>query len=121
MLALAAALAVGCWRFISRQVLQPLKDAALHFDRIASGDLTQRVAVNSHNEIGVLFTALKRMQESLTRTVSEVRRSVNEINTGAAEISSGNTNLSSRTEEQAASLEETAASMEELALSLIHI
>ncbi|EGP45643.1 methyl-accepting chemotaxis protein [Achromobacter insuavis] len=118
MLALAAALALGCWRFISRQVLQPLKDAATHFDRIASGDLTQRVAVNSTNEIGVLFTALKRMQESLTRTVGEVRRSVIEINTGAAEISSGNTNLSARTEEQAASLEETAASMEELATAV---
>jgi len=118
MLVLAAALALGCWRFISRQVLQPLKDAATHFDRIASGDLTQRVAVNSSNEIGVLFTALKRMQESLTRTVGEVRRSVTEINTGAAEISSGNTNLSARTEEQAASLEETAASMEELATAV---
>ena len=118
MLALAAALALGCWRFIGRQVLQPLRDAAVHFDRIASGDLTQRVTVNSKNEIGVLFTALKRMQESLTRTVSEVRRSVTEINTGAAEIASGNTNLSARTEEQAASLEETAASMEELATAV---
>ncbi|CAB3911492.1 Methyl-accepting chemotaxis protein I [Achromobacter pulmonis] len=118
MLALAAVLALGCWRFIGRQVLQPLKDAAVHFDRIASGDLTQRVAVNSDNEIGILFTALKRMQESLTRTVSEVRRSVTEINTGAAEIASGNTNLSARTEEQAASLEQTAASMEELATTV---
>ena len=118
MLVLAVVLAAGCWRFISRQVLLPLKDAALHFDRIASGDLTQRVAVGAHNEIGVLFAALKRMQDSLTRTVAEVRRSVNEINTGAAEISSGNTNLSSRTEEQAASLEETAASMEELATAV---
>ncbi|WP_454673079.1 methyl-accepting chemotaxis protein [Achromobacter pestifer] len=118
MLALAVVLAAGCWRFISRQVLSPLKDAAQHFDRIASGDLTQRVAVSADNEIGVLFTALKRMQDSLTRTVAEVRRSVNEINTGAAEISSGNTNLSSRTEEQAASLEETAASMEELATAV---
>jgi methyl-accepting chemotaxis protein len=118
MLALALVLAIGCWRFISRQVLSPLKDAAVHFDRIASGDLTQRVAVGADNEIGVLFAALKRMQDSLTRTVAEVRRSVNEINTGAAEISSGNTNLSSRTEEQAASLEETAASMEELATAV---
>lgn len=118
MLTLALVLAVGCWRFISRQVLSPLKEAAVHFDRIASGDLTQRVNVGAENEIGVLFGALKRMQDSLTRTVAEVRRSVNEINTGAAEISSGNTNLSSRTEEQAASLEETAASMEELATAV---
>jgi methyl-accepting chemotaxis protein-1 (serine sensor receptor) len=108
MLGLALILALGCWRFISRQVLSPLKDAAVHFDRIASGDLTQRVAAGADNEIGVLFAALKRMQD----------RSVNEINTGAAEIASGNTNLSSRTEEQAASLEETAASMEELATAV---
>ncbi|CAB3897995.1 methyl-accepting chemotaxis protein [Achromobacter piechaudii] len=118
MLSLAFILALGCWRFISRQVLSPLKEAAVHFDRIASGDLTQRVSTAADNEIGVLFAALKRMQESLTRTVAEVRRSVNEINTGAAEIASGNTNLSSRTEEQAASLEETAASMEELATAV---
>ncbi|WP_179166973.1 methyl-accepting chemotaxis protein, partial [Streptomyces albidoflavus] len=82
---------------------------------IAAGDLTTRVEVNSTNEIGSLFAAVKRMQESLTRTVSAVRRGVDEINVGSREISAGNTDLSSRTEEQAASLEETAASMEQLA------
>ena len=65
--------------------------------------------------IGSLFAAIKRMQESLTRTVSAVRRGVDEINVGSREISAGNTDLSSRTEQQAASLEETAASMEQLA------
>ncbi|OZI74679.1 methyl-accepting chemotaxis protein [Bordetella genomosp. 12] len=98
-----------------RLVVRPLLDAGSHFDRIAAGDLTARVEVRSSNEIGQLFGALKRMQESLTRTVSSVRRGVDEINVGAREISAGNTDLSSRTEEQAASLEETAASMEELA------
>ena len=98
-----------------RLVVRPLVEAGQHFDKIAAGDLTGRVEVRSHNEIGQLFAALKRMQESLTRTVSTVRRGVDEITVGSREISAGNTDLSSRTEEQAASLEETAASMEELA------
>ncbi|OZI35131.1 methyl-accepting chemotaxis protein [Bordetella genomosp. 1] len=98
-----------------RLVVRPLIEAGQHFDRIAAGDLTARVDVRNSNEIGQLFAALKRMQESLTRTVSQVRRGVDEINVGAQEISAGNTDLSSRTEQQAASLEETAASMEELA------
>ncbi|WP_442857347.1 methyl-accepting chemotaxis protein [Bordetella genomosp. 9] len=98
-----------------RMVVRPLVEAGQHFDKIANGDLTQRVEVRSHNEIGTLYAALKRMQESLTRTVSAVRRGVDEINVGSREISAGNTDLSSRTEQQAASLEETAASMEELA------
>ncbi|QWF47575.1 HAMP domain-containing protein [Bordetella hinzii] len=115
LVALAILLAVGGGLFISRSVLKPLVEAGAHFDRIAGGDLTARVEVRNSNEIGPLFAALKRMQESLTRTVSSVRRGVDEINVGAREIAAGNTDLSSRTEQQAASLEETAASMEELA------
>ena len=115
MLAIALALALGCWIFINRTVLRPLHDAGDHFEKISGGDFTGRIEVRSTNEIGHLFGAIKRMQESLTRTVASVRRGVEEINLGAREISAGNTDLSSRTEEQAASLEETAASMEELA------
>src|SRR5690606_10007186 len=98
-----------------RVVVKRLVDAGHHFDRIASGDLTQRIEMKSRNEIGVLYEALRRMQESLTRTVSTVRHGVEEINLGSREIFMGNTDLSSRTEQQAASLQETAASMEQLA------
>lgn len=101
--------------FLGRTVLRPLRQAGLHFDRIAGGDLTQRIEVRSRNEIGVLYEALRRMQESLTRTVTQVRQGVQEIDIGSREIFMGNTDLSSRTEQQAASLQQTAASMEELA------
>jgi len=101
--------------FLGRMVLKPLRLAGTHFDRIAGGDLTQRIELRSRNEIGVLYEALRRMQESLTRTVTAVRQGVEEITLGSREIYMGNTDLSSRTEQQAASLQETAASMEELA------
>ena len=113
--AIALVLAALCWIFMQRSVLRPLRLAGQHFDKIAAGDLTARVEVHSTNEMGHLFSALRRMQENLARTVSQVRRGVDEINVGSREISAGNTDLSSRTEQQAASLEETAASMEELA------
>ena len=115
LLAVALVLALGCWIFINRTVLRPLHEAGDHFEKISAGDFTGRIEVRSTNEIGHLFGAIKRMQESLTRTVASVRRGVEEINVGSREISAGNTDLSSRTEQQAASLEETAASMEELA------
>ncbi len=115
LLAIALVLTVGCWIFINRTVLRPLHEAGDHFEKISGGDFTGRIEVRSTNEIGQLFGAVKRMQESLTRTVATVRRGVDEINVGSREISAGNTDLSSRTEQQAASLEETAASMEQLA------
>lgn len=97
-----------------RVVVRRLIQAQGHFDRIANGDLTQRIDVGSRNEIGALYESMRHMQQGLTRVVSEVRSGVQEITTGSREIYMGNTDLSSRTEQQAASLQQTAASMEEL-------
>jgi len=103
------------YAFLNRMVLRPLRVAGAHADRIASGDLTQRIHAESSNEIGVLLEAMRRMQDSLTHIVGTVRLGVDEINVGAREIYMGNTDLSNRTEQQAAALQETAASMEQLA------
>ncbi len=103
------------YAFLNRMVLRPLREAGMHFDRIASGDLTQRVRVESSNEIGVLYEAMRRMQDSLVHIVGTVRQGVEEINIGAREIYTGNTDLSDRTEQQAAALQQTAASMDQLA------
>src|SRR5690606_29265275 len=108
-------IAIVTYAFLNRMVLRPLRVAGRHFDRIASGDLTERIQVQSTNEIGVLYGAMRRMQDSLIRIVGTVRQGVEEINVGAREIYLGNTDLSDRTEHQAGALQETAASMEQLA------
>ncbi|CAE6787436.1 hypothetical protein R69658_04354 [Paraburkholderia aspalathi] len=95
-------------------IVQPLNDATACFERIASGDLSEQINVFSRNEIGRLFAAIKRMQESMATMVTAVHSSTESIDTGAREIAMGNTDLSQRTEQQAASLQETASSMEQL-------
>ncbi|TCT00890.1 methyl-accepting chemotaxis protein [Paralcaligenes ureilyticus] len=115
LLLLAVLLALMVSLTLSRTVLRPLKQAGAHFDRIASGDLTERIEIAARNEIGVLYGALKRMQDSLGRIVGTVRHGMGQINTGSQQIVVGNADLSSRTEEQAAALQQTAASMEQLA------
>ncbi|MCQ9615994.1 methyl-accepting chemotaxis protein [Paenalcaligenes niemegkensis] len=112
---LAIVLALSTHVFMSRRIIRPLHTVAQHFEMIAAGDLTQRINVLTTNEIGTVFHALRRMQESLTRTVSTVRNGIDEIHAGSDEIAEGNTNLSDRTGEQAAALQQTAASMEQLA------
>ena len=42
------------------------EQAGAHFDRIADGDLTGAIALRGDNEIGVLYSAMRRMQASLT-------------------------------------------------------
>ncbi len=115
LIVLAVVLALWGYLTLSRSLLRPLKEVGVYFDHIASGDLTQRIDVESENEIGMLYIALKRLQDSLGRIVGTVRHGMNEISVNSQNIVAGNTDLSSRTEEQAAALQQTAASMEQLA------
>ncbi|CAB3738586.1 hypothetical protein LMG24238_06441 [Paraburkholderia sediminicola] len=111
---IALLLVVGIRFALRGLIVQPLNDATACFERIASGDLSEQINVFSRNEIGRLFGAIKRMQESMATMVTAVHSSTESIDTGAREIAMGNTDLSQRTEQQAASLQETASSMEQL-------
>ncbi|MGS6320592.1 methyl-accepting chemotaxis citrate transducer, partial [Enterobacter hormaechei] len=108
------AVLVVIWQGLQHLLLRPLNAIMNHIRTIASGDLTQNVAITGRNEMGQLAAGLHEMQQSLVSTVSAVRGSTDSIYTGAGEIAAGSNDLSARTEQQAASLEETAASMEEL-------
>ncbi|VVD62874.1 Methyl-accepting chemotaxis protein I [Pandoraea iniqua] len=99
---------------LTRAIVGPIDDAIKHFEKIAGGDLTQRIDVWNDTETGRLFKGVKHMQDSLVRTVAEVRSGTESITSAAQQIAAGNTDLSARTEQQAASLEETASSMEQL-------
>jgi methyl-accepting chemotaxis protein len=117
-----AALLLGAliaW-YVTRSITGPLKDAVAVARRVADGDLTTQVSIQSRDETGQLMLALKDMNESLVRIVGEVRTGTDAITNASSEIASGNMNLSARTEEQAGSLEMTASSMEELTSTVKH-
>ena len=116
---IAGVLAIGLAIFLAitiiRSITRPLAQAVEAADRVAGGDLSGQIVVQSKDETGYLLSALQRMQQSLVNTVSAVRTNAEGVASASAQIASGNNDLSSRTEEQASALEETAASMEELA------
>ena len=99
---------------MARSITRPLSDALGLARKVADGDLSSEITVNSRDEIGQLQQALRDMNENLRTTVTKVRTGTETISTASGEIAAGNLDLSSRTEQQASSLEETASSMEEL-------
>ena len=114
--AMAAALFSGIvfMVWLGRSITRPLDDAVAIARTVASGDLSQDIAVASTDEVGVLLQALKDMQHKLSVLVGTVRAGTEAIALASAEIADGNHDLSSRKEQQAGSLEETASAMEEL-------
>jgi methyl-accepting chemotaxis protein len=112
--ALALAFGVVCAWVLMMGIVRPLRTAVDIARKVADGDLTAQIDASAKDETGQLLLALKDMNTSLLKIVSEVRTGTDSIATSSTEIAAGNQDLSSRTEEQAGSLEETASSMEEL-------
>ncbi|AJG18975.1 methyl-accepting chemotaxis protein [Cupriavidus basilensis] len=110
--ALVVALLMGLW--IIRAITVPLNKAVEISRAVASGDLSATFDAEGKSETAQLLRALKHMQASLIKVVSNVRRGAEAVATASAQIAQGNIELSSRTEEQASALEETASSMEQL-------
>ncbi|WP_124950909.1 methyl-accepting chemotaxis protein, partial [Sulfuriferula thiophila] len=97
-----------------RSITGPLRQAIQVTQQISQGDLTANIDFQSKDGLGRLFDALREMNASLVKIVSEVRVGTETIASASSEIAAGNLDLSNRTEAQAGSLEETASAMEEL-------
>jgi methyl-accepting chemotaxis protein len=98
----------------TRSILRPLRHVVKIARRVADGDLTSEIRVETEDETGQMMRALRHMNDSLQRIVAEVRVSTEAMASSSSQIASGNSDLSVRTEQQAASLGHTADSMREL-------
>jgi signal transduction histidine kinase len=66
------AIALGVW--LARSITDPIQELRRAVSRIAAGDLTQRVRVRSHDEVGALAADINRMTTLLEADVNELRR-----------------------------------------------
>ncbi|AWL03938.1 methyl-accepting chemotaxis protein [Massilia oculi] len=111
-----AALLVGAglaWA-LSRNLVVPLKQAAMLAEQVAHGDLRPTIQHQRTDEIGRLFDALNGMTHGVSHTVSQVLVGAQAIDSASNEIAEGNQDLSNRTERQADALRQTVSAMDEL-------
>ncbi len=109
----AVALGILVTVVLSRAVTLPVKKGVLFAEKIASGDLTERIDLDQKDELGQLANALNNAADRLDDLVSNVTFAAGNLAQAVEQIASGNENLSQRTSEQASSLEEIASTVEE--------
>jgi methyl-accepting chemotaxis protein-1 (serine sensor receptor) len=85
--------------WLSRRIVAPLNDAVQIANSVAGGNLTNRIASEGKDEVGVLLHALSDMQLNLAKLVVNVRQGAAGVSTASAEIAQGNHDLSARTEQ----------------------
>lgn len=101
-----------------RAVTQPLHRMIGYLQKIAQGELSNTIQVDSNNEIGRAMTALATSQEAQRSLVAEIKQTADAISSVSVQITAGNADLSQRTEAQAANLQQTSASMEEVSATV---
>jgi aerotaxis receptor len=102
------------WWYQTRLVVRPLDQLILAANRMAAGDLTERIAHDRNDKLGELQQALGQLSVNLMSIVRDAREESGHMLVGTQEISHGNQDLSARTESQASNLQQTAASLEEI-------
>lgn len=107
-------LAVILGTFLSKLISKPiynLKDAA---NKIAEGDLTVKVDVNSKDEIGDLAQAFTKMAYTNNEIMTQINTAAVQVAAGAKNISDSSISLSEGATEQASAVEELTSSIEEI-------
>jgi methyl-accepting chemotaxis protein len=109
--ALGLAVTLAFAVLVARTLVRQLNEAVRVAETVAAGDLTSMIEVDAQDETGKLLQALKHMNSSLVRIVSEARGATDTIAATSVHIAQGNSALSTRTQHQAHTLVETASSM----------
>lgn len=99
---------------IARGFSVPLGEAVVSLERVAEGDLTATLEIDTKDEVGRMAEALNQALEKLRTTMLEVSEGATNVSSSSQELAAATESIASGAQEQAASLEETSASLEEI-------
>jgi len=99
---------------IARGFSVPLSQAVVVLEKVAEGDLTVTLDVDTEDEVGRMASALNRALQMLNITLQKVADSAASASSSSQQLAAASEAISSGAQEQAASLEETSASLEEI-------
>jgi len=99
---------------LARAISQPLVNAVVVANRIAEGDLTTRIEVETMDETGRLMAAMQRMVQKLAQIIGEVREGSGALASAATQVSASSQNLAQGTSEQALSVGEVSTNLEKM-------
>jgi len=110
------AIAVGV--FIARRIAGRIERTRDVLERVAEGDLTATIVVDSADETGQMLAALQRTMIRLSEVIGQVRAGATALASASQQVAASSQALSQGTSEQAASVEETTASLEQMGASV---
>ena len=107
--------------FVAERVKRSLDLVAISMLATGEGDLTQRMVVNTHDELGRMAIAFNRFTTQLQGIITQIRASGDELSSSATELSATAAQVSDASHKQSDAASSTAAAVEEMTVSISSI
>ena len=118
---LAMLIAVGAAIWLLRRKLQPLSDLVRQAEALGAGDLSARLNVSSHDEIGQLARSFNQMGEALSNMVAHIRSAAQEVSGRAQTLSGLSGGAYDGMEQQSGEITSMAGAVEEFSATSLNI
>ncbi|HNW28301.1 MAG TPA: methyl-accepting chemotaxis protein [Spirochaetota bacterium] len=109
--------AVSMFILINRKI-EPIEESARVIEKIAQGDLNQRLTVYSDDEVGRMSIKLISFMRRLRHAIRNIKNISDEMASSSTEMSATVTSFSDNAQNQASSAEEVTATVEEMAAGM---
>jgi len=107
--------------YITRSVTGPINRAVGISNRLAEGDLTAEIEVESMDEAGQLTAAMKNMVETLNRIMLELQAMASQVASASEELSASAEQMSKGSAEQATRSAQVASASEQMAATVTDV
>lgn len=99
---------------INKSIAKPIHDSIEIANRLADGDLTQKLDINRKDEVGLLGIALNKVSQNLRGIISRLSENSSTIALSSSKLQASANGISDGAKQQAAAVEEISSSMEEM-------
>jgi len=103
-----------------QRLIHPLVSLASLSNKVAAGDLREKLFLKRKDEIGAVASAFNSMTGKLNDMVGDIAHHATDLSTNSQQISASSQQVSQGANEQAASVEQVSSSMEQMVSSIQH-
>ena len=118
---LATLIAVAATVWMLRRKLKPLSDLVIQAEAMGAGDLSVRMSVASHDEIGQLARSFNLMGDALGNTVTHIRDAAQQVSGRAQALSGLSSGAYEGMEQQSGEITSMAGAVEEFSATSLNI
>ncbi|MBF0378269.1 MAG: methyl-accepting chemotaxis protein [Desulfamplus sp.] len=115
---IAMIFSIGLGIAITSVIVKPIVMATRFAEKMAKGDMTQKIDIDKQDEVGMLIKSLNSMSESLRTMFKDISRGVELLNTSSSDLTAVSEQMNSSSKESSSRSVSVAAASEEMSATM---